>query len=180
MREERESEERPRLLPDYLASGLDVIFVGAAPSHTSANIGHWYAGKRNRFYTLLYQAGFTPRLFQPEEDGDLLQFGIGLTCINPYQSTRANHLLPAPTPERRAALRAKLLACAPRFICYNGKDVYRMCTEIPDCPWGLQPEPLGVSQQFVVYSTSGRADHWGADRLALFQELKARLDAAKR
>ena len=37
------------ILPDYLAPGLDVVFAGAAPSLSSEQVGHYYAGPTNNF-----------------------------------------------------------------------------------------------------------------------------------
>ena len=91
------SEPDEDILPDILAPGLDVIFVGAAPSRSSADIGHYYAGPTNKFWRLLSQAGFTPRLLRSEEDAEVLRYGVGLTGIYKHLSTSANHLLPAPT-----------------------------------------------------------------------------------
>lgn len=169
--------EHPALLPEILAPGLDVIFVGAAPSVAAAMSGHYYAGGRNRFWQLLHQAGFTPELLAAEEDDRALEFGIGLTAILPGHISTSNDLLPPPSEAERAALRERLLRLAPRFVCYNGRDVYRMCHGDDPPGWGLLPEPLGISQQFVVYSSSGRADRWGADRLYLYHELKRLVDA---
>jgi mismatch-specific thymine-DNA glycosylase len=166
------------LLPALLRPGLEVVFIGAAASLHSARAGHWYAGP-NRFYLLLYQAGFTPRRLEPEEDGLLPEFGIGVACLYPRLASSANHLLPEPTADRRDALLASLREAAPRVLCYNGKDVYRMCHGVDAPRWGLLPEPLGVSRQFVVISTSGRADAWGAERLFLFQELKRLVEAGR-
>lgn len=166
------------LLPDILAPNLDVIFVGAAPSYAAAITGHYYAGPRNRFWLLLYRAGFTPRLLRAEEDVEVLRYGIGLTAILPNRISTDNSRLPPPTEQDRSRLQTLLLHFAPRFICYNGKDVFRMCTGLLDCSWGLQKEWLGNSRQFVVHSTSGRADRWGQDRLFLFRELKGLLDVA--
>src|SRR5579872_5599816 len=145
---------RMALLPDRLAPGLDVIFVGAAPSIMAATTGHYYAGARNRFWRLLFQAGFTPRELRAEEDAEVLQYGIGLTAILPGHISTSNDLLPPPTEQERTRLRERLLRCAPRFICYNGKDVYRMCYGEEAPHWGLQSERLGTSRQFVVHSTS--------------------------
>lgn len=163
--------ERP-LLPDLLAPGLDVIFVGAAPSYAAAMSGHYYAGSRNRFWLLLYQAGFTPRLLRAEEHEVVLYYGIGLTAILPGRISTDNSRLPPPTEVDRAALHEKLLRLAPRFVCYNGRDVFRMCFGREAPRWGLQTERLGAARQFVLHSTSGRADGWGEERLFLFRELK--------
>jgi len=161
------------LLPDILAPGLDVVFVGAAPSHRAAAIGHYYPGPRNRFWWLLHQSGFTPRQLEPEEDRLVLEYGIGLTAILRDVASGANAALPPPTEEDRRALRASLSAVRPRWVCYNGKDVYRMCEGVADCAWGEQPETIAGARVFVVHSSSGRADAWGADRLLLYRELHA-------
>ena len=158
-------------LPDILALDLDVIFVGAAASHNSARVGHWYAGPTNKFWLLLAQSGFTPRQLRPEEDGEVLHYGLGLTCLFPHLATSANHLLPAPTADRRLGLQQKLLHFCPRFLCFNGKDVYQMSTGRLCTDWGEQEESIGASRVFVVHSSSARADHWGTERLALYREL---------
>lgn len=149
-----------------------MIFVGAAPSHSSADIGHYYAGPTNKFWLLLYQAGFTPRQLRSQEDAEVLRYGIGLTGIYKHLATSANHLLPTPSETLRAELRAKLLANAPRFICYNGKDVYQLCTGSVCTDWGAQEARLGSSRMYVVHSSSARADGWGQARLALYRELR--------
>ncbi|HLJ56240.1 MAG TPA: mismatch-specific DNA-glycosylase [Chthonomonadaceae bacterium] len=166
-------EEQSPLLPDILAPGLDVVIVGAAPSHWSADAGHYYAGPTNKFWLVLHQSGFTPRRLRPQEDCEVLNYGIGLTGIFKNLSTSANHLLPQPSPERRLALREKLTALAPRFLCYNGKDVYKMCTGRTCIDWGEQPERTGESRVFVVVSSSARADAWACERLELYRELKS-------
>lgn len=164
---------QPPYLPDILAPNLKVIFVGAAASHNSARAGHWYAGPTNKFWLLLWQASFTPRKLHPEEDQEVLQYGLGLTCIFPHLATSANHLLPTPTAVRRLQLQEKLLQFQPRFLCFNGKDVYQMSTGRLCTDWGEQEERIGASRVFVVHSSSARADHWGAERLALYRELYA-------
>jgi len=159
-----------------LAPHLAVIFVGAAPSLYAAERGHYYAGPRNRFWQLLHQAEFTPRQLREEEDWTILEYGIGLTAIFRSIASSDNSTLPEPSQIDRDILRRTLLVVQPRVVCYNGKDVYRMCTEEVRCGWGLQSQPLGNSLQFVVHSTSGRADGWDAERLFLFQQLKGLID----
>ena len=38
--------------------------------------------------------------------------------------------------------------------------------------WGEQAEQIGDSRVWVVHSSSARADHWAAERLALYRELR--------
>ena len=69
------------LLPDILASGLDVFFCGTAAGNRSVERGHYYAGQGNRFWSLIHEIGITSRLLNPEEDQAAPQFGIGLTDL---------------------------------------------------------------------------------------------------
>src|SRR5215475_6627174 len=69
-------------LPDLLAPNLRVIFVGTAAGRRSAELGHYYAGRGNRFWRTLHEMGLTPRLFEPREFRELLPLGIGLTDMS--------------------------------------------------------------------------------------------------
>lgn len=67
------------VLPDLLAPGLKLWFVGTAAGPTSAAVGAYYAHRGNRFWRTLHTTGVTPRLFAPEEFPLLLDLGVGLT-----------------------------------------------------------------------------------------------------
>jgi double-stranded uracil-DNA glycosylase len=69
------------MLPDYLRHGLPVVFCGTAAGTASAERGHYYAGPGNEFWLYLAEAGLTPRQLRPEEDAEVLDFGIGLTDL---------------------------------------------------------------------------------------------------
>ena len=69
------------MLPDYLAPGLKVVFVGTAAGERSAARGHYYSGPGNIFWRLLAETGLTDRVLTPDEDGSVLSHGIGLTDI---------------------------------------------------------------------------------------------------
>ncbi len=158
-------------LPDYLREDLDVVFVGAAASLWSAGAGHYYAGPNNRFYTLLHRSCFTERQYAPTEDQALLDVGIGLTGLIKNVASSANHLLPPPTESQIAELHDKLRHYMPRWICYNGRDVYQMVHGEPSCGWAEQEPTAEGSRVFVAISSSARADRWGAERLQQYQEL---------
>ena len=70
------------VLPDLLAPNLRVVFVGTAAGKRSAELGHYYAGRGNRFWRTLHEVGLTPRCFEPREFRDLLALGIGLTDMS--------------------------------------------------------------------------------------------------
>jgi len=161
------------ILPEILAPGLDVVFIGAAPSPAAAASGHYYAGRRNRFWDLLYQSGFTPYRLDASEDQSVLRYGIGLTAVYRDRISTANSLLPVPAEDHVHGLMERVIGFAPLIVCYNGKDVCRMCTSETNPSWGVLDDTPGHPIEFVVPSSSGRADRWGAERLSLFRELYA-------
>ncbi len=67
------------ILPDRLAAGLPLWFVGTAAGPKSAEVGAYYAHRGNRFWRALHETGITPRLYAPEEFPLMLDLGIGLT-----------------------------------------------------------------------------------------------------
>ena len=44
-------------LPDLLQPDLDVVFVGTAAGRRSADVGHYYVGAGNRFWSTLHHVG---------------------------------------------------------------------------------------------------------------------------
>lgn len=53
------------VLSDLLRPGLDVVFVGTAVATASADRGHYYSGRGNRFWQLLHEANFTQTRLRP-------------------------------------------------------------------------------------------------------------------
>ena len=48
-------------LPDHLREGLDLLFVGLNPSQYSAEVGHYFANPRNRFWPAFNRSGLVGR-----------------------------------------------------------------------------------------------------------------------
>lgn len=67
------------ILPDRLAPGLKLWFVGTAAGPMSAAVGAYYAHPGNRFWRALHETGVTPRLYAPHEFPELMTLGVGLT-----------------------------------------------------------------------------------------------------
>jgi mismatch-specific thymine-DNA glycosylase len=145
-----------RSLPDYLQPGLDLVFVGFNPGERSALLGHYYAGRGNLFWPLLYEAGLLPEALTYTEDYRILEFGIGLTDLVKRPSRSSGDLSRAETRAGAATLASKLLTFAPRVVCFNGKGVYAWYGNRPTVTLGSQDNPIGQSQVFVVPSTSAR------------------------
>src|SRR5438309_4586731 len=68
-------------VPDVMAPGLRVLFVGINPGLYSGAVGHHFARPGNRFWRALAGAGFTDRVLTGYEDVALLDFGLGITNV---------------------------------------------------------------------------------------------------
>jgi len=87
-------------LPDYLRSGLDLVFVGINPGLYSARQGHYFARSTNRFWPAFTSSrlsaqvrrGLGVEVLRPEHDGALLRLGIGFTDVVKRASANAAEL----------------------------------------------------------------------------------------
>ncbi|MBP1993456.1 mismatch-specific DNA-glycosylase [Paenibacillus eucommiae] len=146
-----------KAIPDHIGEGLTVLFVGFNPSIRSGESGHHYANPRNRFWNILHQAGLTPRLYKPEEDGELLQLGYGFTNIVSRPTATAAEISKDEYKQGRVILKKKLERFRPKVACFVGKGVYEQYSgRRKDIPWGVQEEPVvpGIVE-FVCPSSSG-------------------------
>src|SRR5437588_2484160 len=91
-RREQPAAASDRTLPDLVAPDLRVLFVGINPGLYSAAIGHHFGRPGNRFWPALFASGFTPRLFSPFEEKELLPLGLGITNFVERASARADEL----------------------------------------------------------------------------------------
>lgn len=143
-------------LPDLLAPGLDLIFIGSNPSIRASQTGHYYAHPGNRFYPLLFASGLTPRRLAPEEDVLLPTFGIGLTDLHERPSRRADEVPDVVYRAGRERIVALLVRYRPRWLCCNGARVYQNLTGAPGAiRYGAQQGDIAGCRLFVVPSTSG-------------------------
>lgn len=146
-------------LPDLLVGNLRVVFVGTAAGTRSAELGHYYAGRGNRFWRALHEVGLTPHQFAPQEDGDLLALGIGLTDMSKlgsgmdHQITRHEF-----DPEQFVA---NVRRYRPRAIAFTSKkaaSIWLGNGATRAIPYGRQPErPADFPEVFVLPSPSGAA-----------------------
>jgi len=143
--------ETPSSVPDVLARGLTCVFCGINPGRVSAAAAAHFANPRNDFWRLLHDAGFTPRLYDPQEQFDLLELGIGVTNAA-YRTT------PGSGDLRRgdfsqAGFEERIRAAAPRAVAFVGKEAYRgLFNERPEL--GPQVRSIGRTGLYVLPSTS--------------------------
>ena len=142
-------------LPDYLQPGLKVVFVGFNPGERSARIGHYYAGRGNQFWNLLYESGLVREKLRPEDDHRILKFGLGLTDVVKRWSRSSSSLRASDYKKGTPQLLAKLRQVRPRAVAFNGKLAYEKVAAAP-AQLGVQREKLEGALVFVLPSTSGR------------------------
>ncbi|KEO83061.1 mismatch-specific DNA-glycosylase [Tumebacillus flagellatus] len=161
------------MIPDSLAPDLQILFIGYNPSLRSGEVGHNYAGKNNRFWKLLHEAGLTERRMSPTEDHDLLSVGYGFTNIVARPTRRADEITKDEYAEGRKLLAEKLRTYRPKIACFVGKGVYEQYALRKNILWGVQPQSTvdGVLD-FVAPSSSGLVRMPYPELLAIYQELK--------
>ena len=151
------SSNAQNVLPDYLTSGLKVVFVGSGASDVSASCGHYYANRGNSFWTLIHEAGLTDRCLSPIEDYSVLEYGLGLTdIVKSRHSGDDSKLLSIPLKKEARILENKIKAYSPYVICFTSKNAYKAFSNHEAKSFGQQSEKIGSSKIFVTPSPSGR------------------------
>ena len=148
-----------KTLPDYLAPGLDIVFVGINPGAYSAQVGHYFATPTNRFWHAINRSGLLAETLGSNTDHRILQHRIGLTDVVKRPSSSASKLRAADFRRWAPVLREKLERFKPMLVCFQGVTGYRSylkyaegADERPQL--GLQPRTIGASRVFVVPNPS--------------------------
>ena len=157
---------------DVIAPGLKVLFCGINPGLYSAATGFHFARPGNRFWPALHAAGFTPRLFHPSENDQLLELSYGLTNLVNRGTAAADELGMEELVAGGKKLAAKLRRYRPRAVAFVGLGAYRTAFSRPKATLGLQPERLEGAQVWVLPSPSGlNANYQLPQLIQLFREL---------
>ena len=158
-------------VPDVLAPDLRVVFCGINPGFVSAAAGAHFANPRNDFWRLLHEAGFTPRQIAPEEQFEVLTFGIGLTNAASRTTRGSCDLRRRDFLGSAERLNSLVEELRPRWLAFVGKEAYRgTFGERPEL--GEQARRLGETRLFVLPSTSpANAAVRYAERLRWFRDL---------
>lgn len=144
-------------LPDYLAPGLRLVFVGLNPGSYSVARGHYFARSTNRFWTAFSRSKLTAPIrstlgrdhLGPEDDSRLLEFGIGFTDVVKRPTANASELTRADYQEWAPRLKERLERYHPAVACFHGVTGYgaflryAMGEERPHPKLGPQPIALG-------------------------------------
>lgn len=169
--------DSPSAVPDVLGPDLRVVFCGINPGRFSDAAAAHFANPRNDFWRLLAAAGFTPRVYEPEEQFGLLELGVGVTNAASRTTPGSGDLRKADfagAAERLGRIADEL---RPGVIAFVGKEAYRG-TFGERSEHGWQSRVLGGTRLFVLPSTSpaNAAVPW-EERLEWFRALRASIPA---
>lgn len=166
-------------LPDVLAPGLRVVFVGINPSVESARVGHHFASPGNPFWRLLHAAGLTPELFRPADDARITELGLGLTNVCPRPTRSAAELTRREYARGLGELVRKLEAARPAVVALVGVTLARLVLPgSPEAGPGPSRSSIAGARVFVLPNPSGRNAAFPSfeSKLAWFVKLREVLE----
>lgn len=156
-------ESRRHILPDVLAPGLKLWFVGTAAGPKSAAVGAYYAHAGNRFWSALHEAGITRRRLAPHEYREMLGLGVGLTdfCKTGWGVDAA---IPRELFDREAFLR-KVTRLKPAGLAFTSKTAASLWLNRPTGRIATGRQETGDAPEvFVLPSPSGLAtSYWSIE-----------------
>ncbi|WP_433548722.1 G/U mismatch-specific DNA glycosylase [Streptomyces sp. CA-294286] len=157
---------RDRVVPDVVAGGLRVLFCGINPGLMSAAKGLHFARPGNRFWPVLHRSGFTPRQLRPEEQDELLSYGLGITNVVTRASARADELTAAEYEEGGRQLTARVERLRPQWLAVAGVTAYRAAFGEKKARIGPQERRIGDTRIWALPSPSGLNAHWTLETMA--------------
>jgi TDG/mug DNA glycosylase family protein len=168
---------RGRTVPDIIAPGLRVLFVGINPSLYSAAVGHHFARPGNRFWPTLHAARFTDCLLHPSEGRLLLARGYGISNIADPATATADELSDEELRAGARRLARKVKRYRPAVVAFLGVTAYRTAFGRPGAKLGRQDERIGDSVVWVLPNPSGLNAHYQlAGLAALYADLRRATD----
>jgi len=157
-------------LPDYLRKGMKLVIVGCNPTESSVRAGHYYAGRGNPFWPLLFESGVVPEPFDYPDDRRIIEFGIGLTDLVKRPTKTIEELKREDYAEGRFVLSRKLEEFTPRIVAFNGKHTYEQFSQ-RKCKYGQQKQLLYGALVYVLPTTVAAETRGKSERLQHFRKL---------
>ena len=162
-----------KTVPDIIAPHLRVLFCGINPSLMSAARRCHFARPGNRFWPALYLSGFTTRLLRPDENRELLKYGLGITNLVARATRGAAELSPGEFVRGARTLADKCRKYHPRFVAVLGLGAYRVGFDEPRAKLGVQQRRIGGGAVYVLPNPSGLNAHFTPKRFAeVFQAFR--------
>ena len=155
-----------RTIPDVIAPGLRILFVGINPGRWSGATGVHFARPGNRFWKAIADAGLVDRVLDPSQQHELLAHGMGITNLVARTTASAAELGADELREGGQALVAKVERYRPANVAFLGISTYRVAFGTSRVTIGLQPATLAEARVWVLPNPSGLNASWNLPRLA--------------
>lgn len=166
-------------LSDIMAPQLRVAIVGTIAAWHRAEREHYYDGRGNQFWLLLYESGLTPVRLEAEDDHTLPAYGIGLTdLVRTAPSERGE------PPRFDVATFARTVGCSrPGVVAFVSKTAAgsyaRAARENAPRDFGPLPWQVAGRPTFVLPGPSGANNAMPLPlRIALWRDLADFLETA--
>ncbi|MBJ7222569.1 MULTISPECIES: G/U mismatch-specific DNA glycosylase [unclassified Brenneria] len=167
------------MIADILATNLQVVFCGINPGLSTAHHGYHFANPSNRFWKVIYQAGFTERLLMPQEEEHLLDTGCGITMLVERPTTEATELARNELLQGGEAIVEKMRRYQPQALAVLGKQAFSQAFGVNKVAWGRQALTIGETQVWVLPNPSGLNRATLASLVASYQALYQALHASR-
>lgn len=151
---------RGATIPDLVGPGLKLLFVGINPGLWTAATNTPFANPQNKFYPALVEAGILPELpdfaggFTDEYRATFVSYGLGISNLVSRATGMANELTRDELRLGAERLTANVALWRPKVVAILGSDAYKKAFDRPKATQGLQPEPLGDAQLWVLTNPS--------------------------
>mgnify|MGYP002651791340 CR=1 FL=1 len=140
---------------DHIQPNLDILFVGFNPSIRSGETGHHFANPTNRFWRVIYQAGFTDRLLTPAQWPLLADYGCGNMVLVQRMTVAASELTREELRLGGEVVKNKIKQYQPRALAVLGKQAYEIAFRQNKVNWGRQDLRIGATEVWVLPHPSG-------------------------
>jgi TDG/mug DNA glycosylase family protein len=140
--------------------------VGINPGLWSGATGHHFARPGNRFWRAIHEAGLTPVLLSPDQQDELLGYGLGVTNLVNRTTARADELSDDELRAGAPVLIAKLERYRPHKVAFLGVSTFRVAFDRPKAVVGCQPDQIVRIETWVLPNPSGLNAHYGLTALA--------------
>lgn len=144
-----------KAIPDIIDFNLKVLFCGINPGLYSGATGCHFARPGNRFWKVLFLAGFSEVQLSPFEGRELLKNGYGITNVVNKTTARADELNTEDFITGAKTLEKKVLEYKPKVLAILGVGAYRLGFQRPKAKMGLQDEVIGETRIWVLPNPSG-------------------------
>jgi double-stranded uracil-DNA glycosylase len=160
-------------VPDIVADSLQVVFCGINPGTLSGELAQHFARPGNRFWKVLFGAGFTDVLLEPSQQFTLPERGVGITNLVARTTSRASELSDAELRQGAERLKAFAAEWRPAWLAVLGVQAYRTAFRRPHAGIGRQSDMLSGTGLWVLPNPSGiQARYQLPEMVALFSELR--------